>query len=273
MFQARRNKSTIGAAIGMAFVVFHLIVHRIRKSQRVPFMSIATSILQSITFVAVFMLMTDLMGMRSAGIRGDYVLYIMSGVFMYLTHTQSMGAVSGAEAPSSSMMQHEPMNTVVALAAAALSTLYLQVFAMLVIFVGYYLMFQPFEIYDWVGFAEMLILSWASGCALGLIVYGLKPWAPSLMNIITTVYQRANMIFSGKMFVANMLTGTMLAMFDWNPLFHIIDQARGYAFINYNPRNSNLEYPIIMTLIFLSIGLILQYYTSKRVSASWGARS
>jgi ABC-type polysaccharide/polyol phosphate export permease len=51
------------------------------------------------------------------------------------------------------------------------------------------------------------------------------------------------MIASGKMFVANTLPPAMLAMFDWNPLFHIIDQCRGFVFNNYFPRNSNWEYP------------------------------
>lgn len=41
------------------------------------------------------------------------------------------------------------------------------------------------------------------------------------------------MIASGKMFVANTLPNFMLAMFDWNPLLYTIDQARGFAFINY----------------------------------------
>lgn len=80
------------------------------------------------------------------------------------------------------------------------------------------------------------------------------------------------MIFSGKMVLANTLPPTMLALFDWNPLFHIIDQARGFAFINYNPRNSNLDYSITVTIVFFVLGLIIQYYTNKRVSASWFAR-
>lgn len=74
------------------------------------------------------------------------------------------------------------------------------------------------------------------------------------------------------MVLANTLPPTMLALFDWNPLFHIIDQARGFAFINYNPRNSNLDYPITLTIVFFVLGLIIQYYTNKRVSASWFAR-
>jgi ABC-type polysaccharide/polyol phosphate export permease len=73
----------------------------------------------------------------------------------------------------------------------------------------------------------MYLLAWGSGCAIGLIFMALKPWAPDVVTIVQLVYVRANMIASGKMFVANTLPGFMLAMFDWNPLFHIIDQTRG----------------------------------------------
>ena len=61
-----------------------------------------------------------------------------------------------------------------------------------------------------------------------------------------TVFQRLNMVASGKMFVANSLPGSVLVMFTWNPLFHVIDQARGFAFINYQPRNSDLFYPLYL---------------------------
>jgi ABC-type polysaccharide/polyol phosphate export permease len=80
------------------------------------------------------------------------------------------------------------------------------------------------------------------------------------------------MIASGKMFVANTLPGYMLAMFDWNPLFHCIDQSRGFAFINYFPRNSSVIYPLYFGLGFLMIGLMLEFFTRKNLSASWGAR-
>ena len=56
------------------------------------------------------------------------------------------------------------------------------------------------------------------------------------------VYRRVNMLASGKMFVANTLPSFMLAMFDWNPLFHCVDQARSMMFINYSPIHSNLSY-------------------------------
>ena len=60
----------------------------------------------------------------------------------------------------------------------------------------------------------MLLLSWASGVAIGMVLLALKPWMPAVVGIFTQVYSRANMIASGKMFVANTLPSFMLAMFD-----------------------------------------------------------
>ena len=61
-------------------------------------------------------------------------------------------------------------------------------------------------------------------------------------------------------------------MFDWNPLFHAIDQSRGYVFINYNPRYSSWEYPLTIGIILLMVGLMGEFYTRKNASISWSAR-
>jgi len=125
---------------------------------------------------------------------------------------------------------------------------------------------QPFQAYG------MLLIAWFTGCALGLVLLAIKPWFPTFVSIFSTVYQRANMIASGKMFVANTLPSFMLAMFDWNPLFHAIDQARGFVFINYNPRYSSWEYPLLLGVILVMVGLMGEFYTRKNASLSWGAR-
>jgi len=118
----------------------------------------------------------------------------------------------------------------------------------------------------------MLILAWFTGAVLSLVLLAIKPWFPTAVGIFSTIYQRANMIASGKTFVANTLPGFMLAMFDWNPLFHTIDQARGYAFLNYNPRYSDPMYAFWVGLVLLMIGLMGEFYTRKHASLSWGAR-
>jgi ABC-type polysaccharide/polyol phosphate export permease len=80
------------------------------------------------------------------------------------------------------------------------------------------------------------------------------------------------MIFSGKMFVGNMLPWAMLPFFAWNPLFHVIDQGRGFIFINYHPMKSNLAYPIYVSLALIAIGLMAEFFTRQHASASWAAR-
>jgi ABC-type polysaccharide/polyol phosphate export permease len=103
-----------------------------------------------------------------------------------------------------------------------------------------------------VGALAMLLLSWLSGVGVGIILMSAKPWFPEGVIIVSSIYARINMIASGKMFVANSLPAHILALFDWNPLFHTIDQSRGFIFINYNPHFSSISYPI-----FVSIGLIV----------------
>ena len=68
---------------------------------------------------------------------------------------------------------------------------------------------------------------------------------------------------------ANAMPTVVLSYFTWNPLFHIIDQGRGYIFLNYDPRYSNVEYPLYFLLACLTIGLMGEFYTMKRVSLSW----
>ena len=152
----------------------------------------------------------------------------------------------------------------------ALAALYRSTFSALVI-LGLYYLWKPFELEDPVACYAMLLLSWASGCTVGLIFLSLSPWSPGLTNVLTTVYTRVNMIASGKMFVANMMPGFLLDAFDWNPLFHLIDQNRGFVFINYTPHNSNLAYPFYFTLTMLMIGLMAEFVTRNAISLSWSA--
>jgi ABC-type polysaccharide/polyol phosphate export permease len=273
MFQQTAPKSRLMSAISVMELIYHNAVRSIRKTHNNALMSILMNMLQAATFVLAFFLMFSILpGMRGSAIRGDFLIYIMSGVFLFMTHVKTLGAVVGSEGPASPMMQHAPMTTAISIASAMLSSLYIQVLSMIVILFLYYTAWQPFEIHDPVGCLAMLMLAWFTGAAVGMVLLALKPWFPTAVNIISTIYQRANMIASGKMFVANTLPGFMLAMFDWNPLFHTIDQARGFAFINYTPHNSTITYPLTIGIVLFTIGLMGEFYTRKHASASWSAR-
>ncbi|APX13165.1 ABC transporter permease [Tateyamaria omphalii] len=273
MFQSTRKPQTgLGSAVAMFEVIYHSIVRSVRKSHNNAFMAILMNMLQAAIFVMAFYVMFSILGLRGAAIRGDFLLYIMTGIFLYMTHTKSLGAVVGAEGPASPMMQHAPMNTIVSICSAALGALYVQVLSLVVILFIYHVAFTPIHIEQPFPAFGMLLIAWFTGCALGVVLLAIKPWFPTFVSIFTQIYQRANMIASGKMFVANTLPSFMLAMFDWNPLFHAIDQSRGYTFINYNPRYSSWEYAWWVGVILLMIGLMGEFYTRRHASISWNAR-
>ena len=272
MFEQTRQQTKAGGAFAIFELIFHSIVRSVRASHNNAFLAIAVNMIQTAVFVVAFYVMFTVLGLRGSAIRGDFLLYIMSGIFLFLTHTKSVGAVAGAEGPNSPMMQHAPMNTIVAITSAAIGALYIQTLSMVVILFLYHVIFSPIHIEDPIGTYAMLLLAWFTGCAVGLILLSLKPWFPTAVGVLTTVYQRANMIASGKMFLANTLPSFMLSMFDWNPLFHCIDQARGFAFINYNPHYSSWEYALWVGIVLVMLGLMGEFYTRRHASLSWGAR-
>ncbi len=271
-----RHKPAARSWFSLAFetleLIYHVAVRNLRKSHNNAVLGLVMSIVQSLIMLLVMFFMMQLFGMRRIAVRGDFMLYVMSGVFMFMTHIKAIGAVSGADGPTSSMMMHAPMNPIIAVLAAAMAALYKQTFSAGVILFCYHAVMRPISIHDPVGTFGMFILAWASGAAIGLIFYAAKPWQPDLVGILSTVYQRANMIASGKMFVANQASAWLRDKFDWNPLYHTIDQARGHIFLNYQPRYTNIEYPIWAVMVCLMIGLMGQFFTRKYASASWGKR-
>jgi len=260
------------SAIQLLELIYHSIVRDVRKGHRNAFMGLVSNIMQTVIFVLTFYAMFSIMpGMRGAAIRGDFLLYIMSGIFLFLTHTKAVSAVFGSEGPSSPMMQHVPMNTVISITSSALSSLYIQLLSLFVVLFIYHVAVNPVVIEDPAGAMGMLLAAWFSGVAIGTVFLALKPWLPEFSTLAVSIYSRANMIASGKMFVANSLPAGMLVMFDWNPLFHAIDQARGFTFLHYNPHFTSPMYPVYVGIVLIIVGLMGEFYTRQNASASWNA--
>lgn len=271
MFTVETRKSRLNAALVILELIYHSTVRAIRRGHRNALMGLLSNIFQTVLLIVVFYVMFSLLGLRGNAIRGDFIVYIMSGIFTFMTNVKSMSAVAGSEGPTSAMMLHAPMNTAIAIGSSALAALYIQILSVVVVLGVYHMAFEPVHVEDPISVMGIFILAWLNGVGAGMVFLAIKPWWPGFAGLAQTLYSRVNMIASGKMFVANTLSFTMLNMFDWNPLFHIIDQARGYAFINYNPHNSELAYPIYITIALIMVGLMGEFYTRKRVSLSWSA--
>lgn len=267
---ARRNTSS--RVLSVLLLMFSTAVRDVRRTHGNALVGLLMNMLQSIIMVAVFFFMFELLGLRGNAIRGDFLLYVMSGIFMFMTHTKAVAGVVASDGPTSPMMKHAPMNPIISISGAALSALYTQFLSAVVILLLYHVIVQPIKIHDPLFSFYMLLLSWGTGVSLGMIFKAAMPWQPDFFGVISQLYQRANMVASGKMFVANAMPSFILGFFDWNPLFHTIDQGRGFIFLNYQPRYSSIEYPLMFMAITLVIGLMGTFYTRKYASLSWTSK-
>lgn len=271
MFETRRPKSKLRAAVDIADLIFLETSHQLRSRHRNAFVSLAINMMQAIVMLAAFYVMFTILGLSGAKIRGDFMIYLMSGIILYITHIKTVTAITGASSVKTEMLKHAPMQPIIMIVSAALSTLYIQVLSIFIVLFLYYMLVTPFEIDQPIMAFAMFLASWFAGIGVGLVLLAIKPWAPGFVQTFQLIYLRANMIASGKMFVANALPASMLAMFDWNPLFHIIDQCRGFIFINYFPRNTSVEYPIVVSVALIIIGMMGEFYTRQYESQSWYA--
>src|SRR6218665_3124302 len=115
MFEATIRKNQAHGAFAMLELIFHAAVRNVRKSHGNAVLGLLMSIVQTVIMVGVMMFISHVMGMRANGLRGDYLLYILSGVFLFMTHSKAMSAVMSADGPTSPMMKHSPMNTIVSI--------------------------------------------------------------------------------------------------------------------------------------------------------------
>ena len=167
MFQPSSKPQTkFGVAMAMSEVVYHSIVRSVRKAHNNAFMAIAMNMLQVVIFVLAFYVMFSVLGLRGAAIRGDFLIYIMTGIFLFMTHTKTLGAVVGSEGPANPMMLHAPMNTLVSICSAALGALYIQVLSMFMILFVYHVAFTPVVIDQPFPAFGMLMIAWFTGCLL-----------------------------------------------------------------------------------------------------------
>jgi len=214
MFQKQQKVSWFGSALITLKLIHQAAVREQRKTHRNPIIGLLLSIMTTVAFILAFQIMFSFLGLRGVPLRGNFLLFMMTGIFLFLTHIKAVGAVAGADGPTSPMMLHGPMNTIVGICGAALSSLYSQTLTIFIVLFVYHAAVEPLTIEDPLGAYAMFLLAWFSGCAIGMLLLALTPWAPAFIGFVKTVYQRANMVASGKMFVANSLPSSKIALFS-----------------------------------------------------------
>ena len=108
--------------------------------------------------------MFQVLGATGSALQGDFVIFIISGVFLFMIQISAIMGAATAEGPAFPMMQHIPMNMVIAVSSAALGSCYMQLLSIIVILGFYYLAFTPFVIEEPLGTFMKFALAWFSLC-------------------------------------------------------------------------------------------------------------
>lgn len=275
MFQYRRRvhrPSKLQGALVTLELIFHQTVRATREQNTNAVVALVKSIIRAVLLVLVFYFIFSMMGMKRAAVRGDFMLFMISGVMPFMTHIQSVNAIFKSQGPLGGLMAHAPMSTAITIISTALSALYIQSLTMFTILFIYHALLNPITIEEPVQAYALYLLAWFSGCAIGLMFLSIGPWLPTIAATGSMLYRRSNMIASGKMMAANFIPNIMLPMFIWNPLFHIIDQLRGHVFLNYTPRLTNWQYPLYLSLTFVILGMMGEFFIRRNLSKSMFAR-
>lgn len=253
-------------------LLYHSIVRGVRQSNVNPVTGLLRDILQSLLIVAFFLFLTTFLGSKGSAIRGNEMLFVMSGVFLFLVHIKAIREIQSTKGPLNKMNLHTHVTSVLNLLASTFATLYIQIISFFVILYFTHVLIEPVVIYYPPGVALGFFAAWFSGLAIGNLFLSLNIFFPKAMSTITMLYIRLNMIFSGKIVLASTIPAFMYPMFAWNPLFHVIDHARSAAFINYTARRTDITYAFWVSFAILVISFMIDHWARKYASESWAAR-
>ncbi|MBL1435780.1 MAG: ABC transporter permease [Rhodobacteraceae bacterium] len=267
MATAPQSKSMFFGALEFLDLIFHSIVREVRTQSGNATFGILKEVGNIAVFMALFYMISVFMG-RGAAIRGSLIMFLLTGIILFLTHIKAVASVRNASTATSAIMMHMPMTVILSILAKAFAGLYLQFVAVLIVVTVFWIFGADLSVHNPAGLVLPLFFSWASGIAIGMLFMIFAPIVPFFVKTLSPIYQRAQMFTSGKFLPAAYMPGAMVGYFTWNPLFHTIDQARVAAFVNYNSDVTNISYPIWFTVIALTIGLMGEFWARKNLSKS-----
>lgn len=250
-------------ALNYGFLIWALTVRALREASGGAIIGVLKGILMAFTFCIAFYLLMSFMGLAGLTVRGDMMVFILIGVGFFFAMKFTMIAAMKAMQSSWKMAAHPHLSPILFVYADSVGAFYNWFLAIVVIFIGNSLVTGHFELETPILFFPIFFVTWLTGVGLGMVIGFLLfyfSWAMLLKRVMFKI-----MFFtSGKFTNANVLPGEMLAIMKLNPLFHLIDQMRDAAFVNYTAHHTNLVYPTIFCFILLLAGHLLYDYMLRR---------
>ncbi|MEM7505438.1 MAG: ABC transporter permease [Pseudomonadota bacterium] len=246
-------------------LVFALTVRDLRTENKSAALGILLSAGMVLVTAMTFYIFMNLVGGRSAPIRTDDITFIVAGFLVFFFHIRTVAAVAGSLNPG--LMRHSRASPFLFICVKAMASGYKMTVATLILMALNYLLRDVWEMQNGLIFILIVFTAWLGGVAIGMILLAANRylvWG----NLIQMTYIRICFFTSGKFFVAGHMPNAFRSAMDWNPLFHILDQARGALFLNYTADTTSVFYPISVYAVVLVIGMLIENYVRVNYSAS-----
>ena len=261
------SKSLFFGALEFMELVYHSVVREVRSQSGNATFGVLKEVSTIGVFLGLFYMIAVFMG-SGVAIRGGIMMFLLTGIILFLTHIKAIASVRGASTAASAIMMHAPMTVILSILAKAFAGLYLQLVAVLLFLFIFWIFGVDLSVDNPPGLVLPVFFAWASGIAIGMVFMTLAPLFPFVIKTVSPIYQRAQMFTSGKFLPAAYMPTAMVGWFSWNPLFHCIDQARAATFIHYESDVTSLAYPVWFTLVALTFGLMGEFWAKNTLSKS-----
>jgi ABC-type polysaccharide/polyol phosphate export permease len=253
------------ACVAFGQLVYSLVVRDLRTEHKNAALGILISVAQPLVAGLVFYFFITFMGGGFAKVRGDYMTFVLLGFVIFFMHVRTVNQV--ANALREDMLNHQRLSPFLLVSVKGISSAYKIVLALIILIAANYLARDVYEMQNLLLFLSAVFWCWIGGVAVGMVFLAANrylSWGP----LLQTAYVRIMFFTSGKFFVANQLPGFMRPFMDWNPLFHLLDQSRSAAFVNYTARTTSMDYAIIVFLVLLVIAMLVENYVRRNYSQS-----
>jgi ABC-type polysaccharide/polyol phosphate export permease len=246
-------------------LVYALAVRELRTEHKNAALGILLTVGPMLVMGLVFYFIIMLLGGGMAKIRGDHMTFILIGFAIFFGHIQTVNAVAGSV--SQGMLNHKRMSLFLMICVKSVAVLYKNILSFGTLLAMNFVFRDVWHMEDPWLFIMAFLWSWVGGVAVGVIILAAQRYV-SWGGMLKTIYMRVMFFTSGKLFVANTLPGFVRPFFDWNPLFHLLDQARSAAFLNYTAHTTSMDYAIYSILVGLVIAALVENYVRVNYSVS-----
>lgn len=259
------KQSFLVALAAFMELVYSLVVRELRSEHKNAALGILLNIGPMMVMGLVFYFIITMLGGGMAKIRGDHMTFILIGFAVFFGHIQTVTAVSGSV--NAGMLNHKRMSLFLMICVKSLSVLYKNIMSFGTLLAMNLLLRDVWHMENPRLFILAFVWSWVGGVAVGVLILAAQRYF-SWGSMLKTVYTRVMFFTSGKLFVANTLPGIIRPYMDWNPLYHLLDQARSAAFLNYTAHTTSMAYPITVICVLVVMAALIENYVRVNFSAS-----